>query len=236
MARLCSVAAGFCLVITLMFAVGCGSNLDKEMADAEAALQAAKDAGAEGLPEYQAAEQLIEQARQMMAAGDKDAARALLEEARFKAIEAEGKAKNQAYASTVDVDTAEQNLQSLSPAGSQYGLVDIFFDYDQSAITFDSKPVLDQNANIIRSSGNKFQVVVIEGYCDIRGTEEYNLALGQRRADSAANYLIGLGISPSKVQAVSRGETDQFAPGTSEYDYQQNRRAHFVPAVGSPSF
>ena len=236
MARLWSVAAGFCLVITLMFAVSCGSNLDKEMADAEAALQAAKDAGAEGLPEYQAAEQLIEQARQMMAAGDKDAARALLEEARFKAIEAEGKAKNQAYASTVDIDTAEQNLQSLSPAGSQYGLVDIFFDYDQSAITFDSKPVLDQNANIIRSSGNKFQAVVIEGYCDIRGTEEYNLALGQRRADSAANYLIGLGISPSKVQAVSRGETDQFAPGTSEYDYQQNIRAHFVPAVGSPSF
>jgi peptidoglycan-associated lipoprotein len=219
-----------------MFAVGCGSNLDKEMADAEAALQAAKDAGAEGLPEYQAAEELIEQAKQMMAAGNKDAARALLEEARFKAIEAEGKAKNQAYAQNVDVNAAEQNLQNLSPAGSQYGLVDIFFDYDQSAVTFDSKPVLDQNANIIRSSGNKFQVVVIEGYCDIRGTEEYNLALGQRRADSAANYLIGLGISPSKVQAVSRGETEQFAAGTTEYDYQQNRRAHFVPAVGSPSF
>ncbi len=236
MARLWSVVAVSFLLITLMFAVGCGSNLDKEMADAEAALQAAKDAGAEGLPEYQAAEELIEQAKQMMAAGNKDAARALLEEARFKAIEAEGKAKNQAYAQNVDVNAAEQNLASLSPAGSQYGLVDIFFDYDQSAVTFDSKPVLDQNANIIRSSGDKFQVVVIEGYCDIRGTEEYNLALGQRRADSAANYLIGLGISPSKVQAVSRGETEQFAAGTTEYDYQQNRRAHFVPAVGSPSF
>jgi len=236
MARLWSVVAVSFLLITLTFAAGCGSNLDKEMADAEAALQAAKDAGAEGLPEYQAAEELIEQAKQMMAAGNKDAARALLEEARFKAIEAEGKAKNQAFAQNVDVDAAEQNLQNLSPAGSQYGLVDIFFDYDQSAVTFDSKPVLDQNANIIRSSGNKFQVVVIEGYCDIRGTEEYNLALGQRRADSAANYLIGLGISPSKVQAVSRGETEQFAAGTTEYDYQQNRRAHFVPAVGSPSF
>ena len=118
MARHWSVAAGLCLVITLMFAVGCGSNLDKEMADAEAALQAAKDAGAEGLPEYQAAEELIEQARQMMAAGNKDAARALLEEARFKAIEAEGKAKNQAYAQTVDVDAAEESLQNLSPAGS----------------------------------------------------------------------------------------------------------------------
>jgi peptidoglycan-associated lipoprotein len=73
-------------------------------------------------------------------------------------------------------------------------------------------------------------VVVIEGYCDVRGTEEYNLALGQRRADSTKNYLVGIGVSPSKVQAVSKGETEQFAFGASEYDYQQNRRAHFVPA------
>ena len=236
MQRLWFVAAGFCLVVTLLVAVGCGSNLDKEMADAEAALQAAKDAGAEGLPEYQAAEELIERAKEMMAAGNKDAARQLLEEARFKAIEAEGKAKNQAYASSVDVETMEESLQSLSPAGSSYGLVDIFFDFDQSAIRFDAKPVLDQNASIIRGNANKFQVVVVEGYCDIRGTEEYNLALGQRRADSTANYLIGLGVSPSMVQAISRGETEQFAAGTSEYDYQQNRRAHFVPAVSSPSF
>lgn len=232
MERLWFTAVSICFVITLMFAVSCGSNLDKEMADAEAALQAAKDAGAEGLPEYQAAEDLIEKAKEMMAAGNKDAARQLLEEARFKAIEAEGKAKNQAYAQTAN----EESLQNLSPAGSQYGLVDIYFDYDQSSVRIDAKPVLDQNASIIRSSGDKFQVVVIEGYCDIRGTEEYNLALGQRRAESAANYLVGLGVSPSKVQAISKGETEQFAAGTTESDYQQNRRAHFVPAVGSPSF
>lgn len=232
MERLWFTAVSICFVITLMFAVSCGSNLDKEMADAEAALQAAKDAGAEGLPEYQAAEDLIEKAKEMMAAGNKDAARQLLEEARFKAIEAEGKAKNQAYAQTAN----EESLQNLSPAGSQYGLVDIYFDYDQSSVRIDAKPVLDQNASIIKSSGDKFQVVVIEGYCDIRGTEEYNLALGQRRAESAANYLVGLGISPSKVQPISKGETEQFAVGTTESDYQQNRRAHFVPAVASPSF
>ena len=232
MERLWFTAVSICFVITLMFAVSCGSNLDKEMADAEAALQAAKDAGAEGLPEYQAAEDLIEKAKEMMAAGNKDAARQLLEEARFKAIEAEGKAKNQAYAQTAN----EESLQNLSPAGSQYGLVDIYFDYDQSSVRIDAKPVLDQNASIIKSSGDKFQVVVIEGYCDIRGTEEYNLALGQRRAESAANYLVGLGVSPSKVQPISKGETEQFAAGTTESDYQQNRRAHFVPAVASPSF
>jgi len=227
-ARFISVA--FCMVFVVLFAFACGSNVDKEMADAEAALQAARDAGAEGTPEYQAAEELIEKAREMLAAGNKDAARQLLEEARFKAIEAEGKAKNQAYVESVDIESMEETLGSLSPAGSQFGMVDIFFNYNSQNITAESRPVLNQNANIIRNSGGKFQVVVIEGYCDIRGTEEYNLALGQRRADSTKNYLVGLGVSPSKVQAVSKGETEQFAFGTSEYDYQQNRRAHFVPA------
>lgn len=227
-ARFISVA--FCMVFVVLFAFACGSNVDKEMADAEAALRAARDAGAEGTPEYQAAEELIEKAREMLAAGNKDAARQLLEEARFKAIEAAGKAKNQAYVESVDIESMEETLGSLSPSGSQFGMVDIFFNYNSQNITAESRPVLNQNANIIRNSGGKFQVVVIEGYCDIRGTEEYNLALGQRRADSTKNYLVGLGVSPSKVQAVSKGETEQFAFGTSEYDYQQNRRAHFVPA------
>ena len=227
-ARFISVA--FCMVFVVLFAFACGSNVDKEMADAEAALQAARDAGAEGTPEYQAAEELIEKAREMLAAGNKDAARQLLEEARFKAIEAAGKAKNQAYVESVDIESMEETLGSLSPSGSQFGMVDIFFNYNSQNITAESRPVLNQNANIIRNSGGKFQVVVIEGYCDIRGTEEYNLALGQRRADSTKNYLVGLGVSPSKVQAVSKGETEQFAFGASEYDYQQNRRAHFVPA------
>jgi len=224
------ISVTFCMVFVVLFAFACGSNVDKEMADAEAALQAARDAGAEGTPEYQAAEELIEKAREMLAAGNKDAARQLLEEARFKAIEAEGKAKNQAYVESVDIESMEETLGSLSPAGSQFGMVDIFFNYNSQNITAESRPVLNQNANIIRNSGGKFQVVVIEGYCDIRGTEEYNLALGQRRADSTKNYLVGLGVSPSKVQAISKGETEQFAFGTSEYDYQQNRRAHFVPA------
>ncbi len=224
------ISVGFCMVFVVLFAFACGPNVDKEMADAEAALQAARDAGAEGTPEYQAAEELIEQARQMLAAGDKAGARKLLEEARFKAIEAQGAAKNQAYVESVDIDSMEETLGSLSPAGSNFGLVDIFFNYDSQNITAESRPVLNQNASIINNSGGKFQVVVIEGYCDVRGTEEYNLALGQRRADSTKNYLVGLGVSPSKVQAVSKGETEQFAFGASEYDYQQNRRAHFVPA------
>ena len=224
------ISVGICMMFVVLFAFACGPNVDKEMADAEAALQAARDAGAEGTPEYQAAEELIAKAREMLAAGDKNAARQLLEEARFKAIEAQGKAKNQAYVESVDIESVEETLGSLSPAGSNFGLIDIFFNYDSQNITGESRSVLNQNASIINNSGGKFQVVVIEGYCDVRGTEEYNLALGQRRADSTKNYLVGIGVSPSKVQAVSKGETEQFAFGASEYDYQQNRRAHFVPA------
>ncbi len=224
------ITLGFSMVFVVLFAFACGSNVDKEMVDAEAALQAARDAGAEGTPEYQEAEELIEQARAMLAAGDKNGARKLLEEARFKAIEAQGKAKNQAYVESVDIDSMEETLGSLSPSGSSFGMVDIFFNYDRQSINSESRPVLNQNASIINNSGGKFQVVVIEGYCDVRGTEEYNLALGQRRAESTKNYLVGLGVSPSKVQSVSKGETEQFAFGASEYDYQQNRRAHFVPA------
>ncbi len=224
------ITLGFSMVFVVLVAFACGPNVDKEMADAEAALQAARDAGAEGTPEYQAAEELIEQARAMLAAGDKNGARQLLEEARFKAIEAQGKAKNQAYVESIDIDSIEETLGSLSPSGSSFGMVDVFFNYDSQSINSESRSVLNQNASIINNSGGKFQVVVIEGYCDVRGTEEYNLALGQRRAESTKNYLVGLGVSPSKVQAVSKGETEQFAFGASEYDYQQNRRAHFVPA------
>ncbi|MEE9253274.1 MAG: OmpA family protein [Thermodesulfobacteriota bacterium] len=108
------------------------------------------------------------------------------------------------------------------------GLVDIFFDYDKSNIRSDERPVLNKNANIMRESS--VILVVVEGYCDTRGTEEYNLALGQRRADAVKAYLLGLGVSPGLVTAVSRGETDRFEPGASKRSFQENRRAHFVTA------
>jgi outer membrane protein OmpA-like peptidoglycan-associated protein len=158
------ITLGFSMVFIVLFAFACGPNVDKEMADAEAALQVARDAGAEGTPEYQAAEELIAQARELLAAGDKNGARTLLEEARFKAIEAQGAAKNQAYVESIDIDSVEETLGSLSPAGSNFGLVDVFFNYDSQSINSESRSVLNQNASIIRNSGGKFQVVVIEGY------------------------------------------------------------------------
>ena len=70
--------------------------------------------------------------------------------------------------------------------------------------------------------------VQIEGYCDERGTTEYNLALGERRAKSAMNFLVNLGVSPSRISTISYGEEKPFCEEKNEACFQKNRRAHFV--------
>jgi Outer membrane protein and related peptidoglycan-associated (lipo)proteins len=175
-----------------------------------------------------------------MAQGKHREARDLLKEARYKAIEAAGKAriaKARGQMTPEEELSREQELEELKQGlatGAGMGLQDIFFDYDSSNITPDARFALNENAEIVNDNSDRLRVVVIEGYCDVRGTEEYNLALGQKRADSAKAYLVGLGVSPSKVEAVSRGETEKWAQGNTEYAYQQNRRAHFVPALLTP--
>jgi peptidoglycan-associated lipoprotein len=220
------------LFLVLTVAFGCAKKPDQELSSAEEALRAAQEAGAQELApeEYEAAEKLIERARELISQGKYDEARELLSQARAKAEEAKNKA---------EFAKQEKNLEELRqgiPQVTGLGIQDIFFDYDRSNITTDARPVLDNNTSILRNNANVN--VVIEGYCDIRGTDEYNLALGQRRAESAKDYLVRLGISPSKIQAVSRGETTQWAEGTTEEAYQQNRRAHFIPtsaSFGGPS-
>jgi outer membrane protein OmpA-like peptidoglycan-associated protein len=229
----------FLTLIFSIYIIGC-SKSNQELADAEAALQAAREAGAAELApaEYEAAQELINRAKEMMAAGRHKEARDLLVDARYKAIEAKGKAESLAARgglSDVEMGEMEEELSALKGmGGGSMGLMDIFFDYDRSDIRPDARPSLNTNARIINDRFGVLRVVVIEGYCDIRGTEEYNLALGQRRAESTKSFLVGLGVSPTKLEAVSKGETENWAPGFTEYDYQQNRRAHFVPVLMSP--
>jgi peptidoglycan-associated lipoprotein len=105
-------------------------------------------------------------------------------------------------------------------------LGDIFYDFDTSALRTEAVEQLKTNANWIQSSiANN---VIIEGHCDERGTSEYNLALGERRANSAKDYIVHLGVAPVRLKTVSYGEEKPFAPGSSEESWAQNRRAHFV--------
>jgi peptidoglycan-associated lipoprotein len=104
-------------------------------------------------------------------------------------------------------------------------LEDIFFDFDEHAIRRDAQATLSANAAWMNSKPGK--AVVIEGHCDERGTQAYNLVLGEKRARSTKRYLEDLGVPTSRLKTISYGELRPFCKERDESCYQQNRRAHF---------
>src|ERR1700728_1989952 len=105
---------------------------------------------------------------------------------------------------------------------------DAFFDLDKSDLRPDAREALTKDAEFLRSYP---QVrVSLEGHCDERGSTEYNLGLGQRRAEAAKNFLISLGITTDRVETISWGKERPFCTEHDEACWQQNRRAHFVMA------
>lgn len=103
---------------------------------------------------------------------------------------------------------------------------DAFFDYDKADIRSDARDALSATAQFLRSY---LQVkVVLEGHCDERGSTEYNLALGDRRAAAAKNFLTSLGIGADRIETVSYGKERPFCTASTEDCWQQNRRGHFV--------
>ncbi len=112
-------------------------------------------------------------------------------------------------------------------SGDARGLRTIYFDFDKYNLRDDARRQLDANADILRN--NPGMNIVIEGHCDERGTDEYNLALGERRAQAAREYLIRLGIDASRINVLSYGEERPVAPGHDEESWALNRRGEFVP-------
>ena len=105
---------------------------------------------------------------------------------------------------------------------------DAYFDYDKADIRNDARDALSQTAQFLRSYPQL--KVVIEGHCDERGSTEYNLALGDRRAAAAKQFLVSLGIPAERMETVSYGKEKPFCTASNEECYTQNRRAHFVMA------
>lgn len=102
----------------------------------------------------------------------------------------------------------------------------VYFDFDRSSIRTDSYSVLDKHADFL--SKNPSQSIVIEGHCDSRGTPEYNIALGERRAKAVETYLQNAGVSAYQISVVSYGEEKPVAMGSSEEAFAQNRRGVLV--------
>ena len=116
--------------------------------------------------------------------------------------------------------------RSLEELNQDSPLQPVFFAYDSAEIDASSRRVLDQNAEVLRRNPN--WVITIEGHCDERGTAEYNLALGERRAVAARQYLEDLGLAADRLRTVSYGKEFPFDPGHDEAAWRQNRRAHMV--------
>jgi peptidoglycan-associated lipoprotein len=120
-----------------------------------------------------------------------------------------------------DVDEVERTTVS---DGSSLDLQTVYFDYDRSNIRDDARPVLRSNGDRLRGAG---AAVRLEGYCDERGDEEYNLALGERRANSVKAYLENLGVPSSQMRTISYGEAKPAVPGHTEEAWRYNRRVEF---------
>ncbi len=121
---------------------------------------------------------------------------------------------------------AEAAAKQAEMARQRFVNEDIFFDFDSSAITEIAQGVLAEKAEWLRA--NAAATVVVEGHCDERGTNEYNLALGDRRALTVKGYLVNLGVAPDRLRTISYGEERPVDPGHGEAAWARNRRAHFV--------
>lgn len=119
--------------------------------------------------------------------------------------------------------------KSLAELNAEQPLSDAFFDYDQNTLRDDARAALQKNAAWL--SRWPQTRIIVEGYCDERGSAEYNLALGERRATAVQGYLETLGISSARIRTVSLGKEARFCQEASEGCWSKNRRGHFVITV-----
>ncbi len=129
---------------------------------------------------------------------------------------------------TPTIDQTPMNFDTAgSDSGKISGLKSINFEYDRAVLTSEAKKRIQGNADWLKTQdGLKMQ---IEGHCDSRGSIEYNLSLGERRAQAVKNYMVSLGVGADRLSIISYGKEKPLSNGDSEADHQKNRRANFLP-------
>ena len=119
-----------------------------------------------------------------------------------------------------------QEMQKKLEAGGLIG--DVFYDFDRYDLREDARQRLAKNAKYMNGADGSGLTFTIEGHCDERGTNEYNIALGQSRSSAALDYLVSLGVDRSRLKLISYGEERPFCHDSNARCWQQNRRARFV--------
>jgi peptidoglycan-associated lipoprotein len=116
--------------------------------------------------------------------------------------------------------------RSIDEINANSPLRDVPFEFDSAVLLESARPILDHTADWLRSYPTV--TLLVEGHCDERGTVEYNLALGEKRANAAKDYLVSAGVNTSRIETISYGKERPFDMGHDETARAQNRRAHFV--------
>jgi len=153
------------------------------------------------------------------------------------APESSGNAQSSGASSSTSSTGSAATAAVQIPAGSQEDLVvnigdRVFFGFDSSELSSEARAALEKQAAWLKKFGGVR--VVIEGHCDERGTREYNLALGERRANASKDYLVALGINPARIKTISYGKERPAALGHNEAAWAQNRRGvTVVDSTGS---
>ena len=126
--------------------------------------------------------------------------------------------------STSSSSSSSSSAAAASPAEELASIGDrVFFDYDSSALSAEAKATLSAQAAFL--AGNPAVTITVEGHCDERGTREYNLALGERRATAARDYLVAQGVNAARIKTISYGKERPSFIGSNPYAYSKNRRA-----------
>ena len=125
----------------------------------------------------------------------------------------------------IPFDRDTPSAEDLNPKALPPQMQDVFFGFDKYELDAESRSVLQENARMLREADWK---ILVEGHCDERGTAQYNMALGWKRANEVMRYLVSLGIEADRIETVSYGKERPFVVGQGEEIWAQNRRAHFV--------
>ena len=159
---------------------------------------------------------------------EQKAASAQAEPVKVADDEAARQAKEQAdREAALKAQAAKEAREKKNAAAlNDLNIQNIYFDYDKSNIRSDAREILKANAEIF--TRNSSATIVVEGYCDERGTTEYNMALGEKRAQETKQYLGNLGINASRIETISYGEERPLDPRSTEEAWAQNRRVQFL--------
>jgi peptidoglycan-associated lipoprotein len=227
----------FCVVAAGFFLFGCPKQIPKQEIDAAESAMSALEKNKDCAPEtYQAAKTMMNRAAALMKEERYEEAKTAYMAAQKLALKAEEECQKKRQADEEARKKAEADALAASkempvaPAvedKAPAGLSTVYFRFNESDLVEETRAILSKNADYLNA--NPAMRIQIEGHCDSRGSTEYNLALGERRAIAVRQYLAKLGVNPDRMDIISYGEERPVDSENTEEAYTKNRRAEFKP-------